>query len=244
MTVLHRVRRSRWGCAGPQQDRSRMTTLASSARSTRPTSGRRTRRNTAMKTPPQLIALVLGGAAVATLVLPACQSTATAASHRPAPQQHGVHVDELDEFALHAPVPPRRIVRRDADDKLPDGGCHGRSSGTPPACVIPCAGDQSPVPGEQRRRGHREHLGPPLPGDQLGQRREPQPVARLAADPADLAAQYRVLVPEYQEFGVLGHLTPGVHHQAAEQAARDQVDDPEDHSAMIPTRQAAPGQIQ
>ncbi len=35
------------------------------------------------------------------------------------------------------------------------------------------------MPGEQRRRGHREHLAPPAPGDQPGQRREPQRVARL-----------------------------------------------------------------
>ena len=54
-----------------------------------------------------------------------------------------------------------------------------------------------------------------------------------------LAAQHRVLVPEHQEFGILGHPTPGQHHQAAEQAAREQVDDREDHSAMIPTLQAA-----
>ena len=52
-------------------------------------------------------------------------------------------VSEPDEFALHAPVPPRRIVRRDADDKLADRGCRGRSSGTPPACVIPFSGDQA-----------------------------------------------------------------------------------------------------
>jgi len=31
----------------------------------------------------------------------------------------------------------------------------------------------------------------------------------LVADPADLAAQHRVLVPEHQQFGILGHLTPG-----------------------------------
>ena len=153
-------------------------------------------------------------------------------------------VAELDEFALHAPVPPRRIVRRDADDKLPDGGCHGRSSGTPPACVIPFAATSRRCQASSVAGGHREYLGPPLPGDQLGQRRERQPVARLVADPADLAAQYRVLVSEYQEFGILGCPTPGEHHQAAEQAARDQVDDREDHSAMIPTRRAAPGQIQ
>jgi len=145
-------------------------------------------------------------------------------------------VAELDELALHAPVPPRRIVHRHADHELPDRGCRGRTARTPPAGVIPFAGDQSPVPGQQCRRGHREHLAPPAPGDQLGQRRKPQPVARLVPHPADLAAQYRVLVPEHQEFGILGHLTPGQRHQAAEQAARDQVDDREDHSAMIPTR--------
>jgi hypothetical protein len=79
-----------------------------------------------------------------------------------------------------------------------------------------------------------------LPGDQPGQRREPQPVGWLVADPADLPAQHRVLVPEDQEFGILGCLTPGQHHQAAEQTAREQVDHREDHSEMIPTRQAAP----
>ena len=50
----------------------------------------------------------------------------------------------------------------------------------------PICGDQPPVPGEQRRRGHREDLAPSPPGDQPGQCREPQPAARLVADPADL----------------------------------------------------------
>ena len=80
---------------------------------------------------------------------------------------------ELDEFALHAPMPPHRIVCRDADDEFPDRGLRGRPSGTPPVRVIPFACDQAPVPGEQRRRGHREHLTPSVPGDQPGQGREP-----------------------------------------------------------------------
>jgi hypothetical protein len=122
-------------------------------------------------------------------------------------------VAEPGEFALPAPVPPHRIVGRDADDELADRGLRGRPPGTPPVRVSPCACDQAPVPGEQRRRGHRDHLGPPVPGDQPGQCRQPQPVARLVADPADLAAQHRVLVPEHQELGILGHLTPGQHHQ-------------------------------
>jgi hypothetical protein len=56
-------------------------------------------------------------------------------------------------------------------------------------------------------------------------RREPQPVARLVTDPADLAAKDGVLVPEYQELGVFGHLAPGQHGQAAQQTADEQVDD-------------------
>jgi hypothetical protein len=46
---------------------------------------------------------------------------------------------------------------------------------------------------------------------------------RRLTDPADLAAHHRVLVPEYQEFGIPGYLTPGQHHQAVEQAAHDQI---------------------
>jgi hypothetical protein len=84
-----------------------------------------------------------------------------------------------------------------------------------------------------------------VPGDQPGQCREPQPAGRLAADPADLAAQHRVLVPEHQELGIPGRLTPGQHHQAAEQTACEQADHREDHSAMIPARKTAlPGQIE
>jgi hypothetical protein len=59
---------------------------------------------------------------------------------------------------------------------------------------------------------------------------------RLVADPAALAAQHRVLVPEHQELGILGHLTLGQHHQAGEETANEQIDDREDHSAMIPAR--------
>jgi hypothetical protein len=46
-------------------------------------------------------------------------------------------------------------------------------------------------------------------------------------------------VPEHQEFGVLGRLAAGQHHQAVEQAAGEQVEDREDHSAMISGREPA-----
>ena len=82
-------------------------------------------------------------------------------------------VAELDEFALHAAMSPGRIVRRDADHELPDRCCRRRPTGTAPAGVVPRAGDQPPVPGEQRRRGHREHLAPSSARDQSRQCCEP-----------------------------------------------------------------------
>ena len=63
------------------------------------------------------------------------------------------------------------------------------------------------------------------------------------ADENAVLPQYRVLVPEHEQFGILGHPTPGQHHQAAEQTANEQVDDREDHSAMIPASEHCSGQI-
>jgi len=128
-------------------------------------------------------------------------------------------VAKPDELALHPPVAPRRVLRHHSDHELADRGGRGRPSWASAARVVPVACNQPPVPGGQRRRGHGEHLAPAVPGNQPGQRREPQPVSRLVADPADLAAQYGVLVPQHQQLGVLAHLTPGPHHQAAEQAS-------------------------
>jgi hypothetical protein len=153
-------------------------------------------------------------------------------------------VAELDELALHSPVPPRRVICCHADHEHADHGCRGRPPGTPSARVIPLACDQPPVPGQQCRRGHRERLAPSPPGDQPGQCREPQPVGWLVADPADLAAKHRVLMPEHQELGVLGHLMPGHHHEAAKQTTNEQVDDRNDHSAMIPAGKSVRAKIQ
>jgi len=74
---------------------------------------------------------------------------------------------------------------------LRDRSRRGRPSGTPPARAISLACDQPPVPGEQCRRDHGEHLGPPLPGDQPGQGREPRPVGWPVTDTADLGMQDR-----------------------------------------------------
>ena len=60
---------------------------------------------------------------------------------------------ELDEFALHPPVPPARIVGRNAEYELADRGCRRRPPRTSAAAgVAPFASDEPPMPGEQRRR--------------------------------------------------------------------------------------------
>jgi len=51
-------------------------------------------------------------------------------------------------------------------------------------------------------------------------------------------------MPQHQQLGFLGHLTPGQHHQAAEQAAREQVDDREDPPAMISNLAGRRGEIE
>jgi len=151
-------------------------------------------------------------------------------------------VAELDELALHPPVPPGRIVRRDADHELPDFGCSGRSSGPPPAGVVPFAGDQprcqaSSVAGVTAKTSPHRRRG--MSRDSAASHSR----SGLVADPADLAAQHRVLVPEHQELGVPGRLAPGQHHQAVEQAAREQVDR-EDHSVITqPASLARPDRV-
>jgi len=91
-------------------------------------------------------------------------------------------------------------------------------------------------PGTSTRAASRNAASQP---SQIRQCREPQPVARLVTDPAALAAQHGVLVPEHQEPGIRGQLAPGQHRQATQQTADKQADDPNDHSAMIPARQPA-----
>ena len=61
-------------------------------------------------------------------------------------------VGELDEFALHPPVPPRRIVRRHADHELADRSYRGDAVGScNPICARPGAGARPGAsPGSRR----------------------------------------------------------------------------------------------
>ncbi len=134
---------------------------------------------------------------------------------------------------MHAPVAPPRIARCDADHELADRGCRCRPSGTAPAGVVPFCG--RPVAGAK-------------PAVSPGSPRTPRPTGgggsagiapRATADrlagsgpgrSGGAAPRSRAGAP-----GVRHPWTPppGQHHQTAQQTAREQVDDREDHSAMI-----------
>src|SRR5215467_2884993 len=95
-----------------------------------------------------------------------------------------------------------------------------------PTCVRLDAGARQAASPESRRTHHpTAAAGSPeiVPRATAG---------RVVADPAHLAAQHCVLVPEHQQFGVLGRLTPGRHQDTTEQTANEYVD----HPAMTAVR--------
>jgi hypothetical protein len=64
------------------------------------------------------------------------------------------------------------------------------------------------MPGQQCERGDREDLGPAAARYQVRECGERQEVGRFVAHARDVSTQDRVLVPQRQQFRVLGDLTP------------------------------------
>jgi hypothetical protein len=61
------------------------------------------------------------------------------------------------------------------------------------------------------------------------QRSEPCPVSGFVPHPADVAAQYRVLVAQDQQLRVLGQMTAEQRDQQARHGPDGQIDEGEDH---------------
>ena len=90
---------------------------------------------------------------------------------RPMPQVTAV--DELfgthrNQFTLHAPVAPTRVLGGQAEDELLDRRRGGRTSGLAARGVVPSSRDQPAVLGQDRGRRDREDLGPAAAGEQSG----------------------------------------------------------------------------
>jgi hypothetical protein len=100
-------------------------------------------------------------------------------------------------------VSPQRILLRQANDKAGDARGRLRAAGLAPFARVVLARGQLPVPGQQRRWRDGKDVGPAPAGYEPCQRGEPDPVGWLVPDPAGVAAQHRVLVPEYQQLSIL-----------------------------------------
>jgi hypothetical protein len=110
---------------------------------------------------------------------------------------------EFRQFAVDPAVSPQRILLRQANDQACDSrGCWWAAGLAPVAHVVLLRG-QSAVPGQDRRRRHGEDFAPAPARYEPCQRGEPGPVVRLVPHPADVSAQHRVLVPEYQQLSIL-----------------------------------------
>ena len=110
---------------------------------------------------------------------------------------------ELGELAVDPAVSPQRVLPRQANGKVGDApDCRGPAGPAPLARVVLLRG-QLAVPGQQRRGRDRKDLTPASARYEPCQRGEPHPVGRLVPYPASVAAQHRVLVPEYQQFSIL-----------------------------------------
>jgi hypothetical protein len=83
------------------------------------------------------------------------------------------------QLTLDSPVAPGRILPRHPDDQRLDRGPGGGSSWPGPTGVVPLAGDEAPVPAQDRGRGDREDLRPPAAAHQ----RPPTPASSRCPSP-------------------------------------------------------------
>jgi hypothetical protein len=133
-------------------------------------------------------------------------------------------------------VSPQRILLRQPNDKAGDALDSRRPSGLAPFPRVVFHRGQLAVPGQQCRGRYREDLCPAPAGDEPGQRGEPHPISRLVPQPADVAAQHRVLVAEHELLSILGPVATEHQDSHAEYPACQQVDDLEQRPASQPSR--------
>src|SRR6266700_477268 len=141
---------------------------------------------------------------------------------------------ELRELAVDPAVSPQRVLLRQPDDKAGYAPCCRRTTGLALLARVVLLRGQPAVLGQQRRWLHGEDLWPAPPGEEPRKRGEPYPVSRVVPDPADVAAEHRVLVPEHQQLSGLCLVAVERQRSRTEDAARQQVDDLEQHPASQP----------
>jgi len=127
--------------------------------------------------------------------------------------------------------PPQRILPDQANGKAGDAQASRRASRLAPVARVVLPRRQPAVPVRQRRGRHRGDLGPAPARRKPRGRGEQTWSAGPVLHPAGGPPQYRVLMPEHQQLGILRQVTAEHQDSQAEHAAREQVDDLEQHLA-------------
>jgi hypothetical protein len=128
---------------------------------------------------------------------------------------------ELAQLASDPQVAPTAVLAREPQDQLAHLTADWRPSGTA-VRVGPAAGDQLPMPAQQRLRLNHERL-PAASRQDPAQRREQQPVVRLESRLTDLPTEDRQLVPEHENLELLRPVTPSEEHDQLQQPTDDGV---------------------
>jgi hypothetical protein len=115
-------------------------------------------------------------------------------------------VPKPGKFALDPAVAPPWVLLGQPQCQLGERGRGGWAPGASASSgVVPLPGDHSAVPGQQSPRSDRKDTAPAAARQQRRQCSQPEPVSWLVADrTVELSPQHRVLVPQHEQFGVLG----------------------------------------
>ena len=142
---------------------------------------------------------------------------------------------EPEQLALDALVAPAWILPRQADDQLLQLLVKWRSPGSA-VRVGPGAGDEPPVPAQQRLRPD-EKARPAGSGQRTADRGEHRTVDRSEPGSWGLAAQHGQLVTEHQDLQVLASIAAGEQHEQLDGAAQGQVGELRQHAAGLQASQ-------
>lgn len=144
-------------------------------------------------------------------------------------------MSEPGELALDPPVAPQGVLTCEAHDQgeyRAGSGWPARSAGR----VGVLLRYQESVPPQEGRRGHGEHLRPPMTREELRECCQPGPVRRFVPRPGHLSAQYRILVPQYQDLRFEVEIPARDEHQEPKHTPDEQVDHANKHPMIMPER--------
>jgi hypothetical protein len=134
---------------------------------------------------------------------------------------------ELAQLADDPDVPPVAVLAREPQDQLAQLRVERRPARAPvPAC--PAAGDDPPVPPQQRLRRDQERL-PRATRHYAAEGRQQQSVALRQLWPPRLPAQDRQLVPQHEDLEFHRAVAAREQQHEREQPAGDDVDEQHEH---------------